>query len=105
MIFKKIKDNKKRYLFFKLEYLKKIYKIIAINFLNNLKYYKNKKYYYTSLIKLQKKISKISKTQLKNRCILSNRNKSILKPYSLSRIKMRELLLFGILPGYSKAAW
>jgi len=105
MILKKIQDNKKRSLFLKLEYSKNIYKIIKINFLNNLKHSKNKKYYYKLLLKLQKKISKISKTQLKNRCILSNRSRSVLKPYSLSRIKMRELLLFGLLPGYSKSAW
>jgi len=105
MILKKIQDNKKRDLFLKLEYKKRVYKIIAINILNNLKYYKNKKYYYTALIKIQQKISKISKTQIKNRCILSNRSRSVLKPYNISRIKMRELLLFNILPGYSKAAW
>jgi ribosomal protein S14 len=105
MILKKIQDNKKRYFFFKLEYLKKIYKIININFLNNPLYKKNKKYFSIFLFKIQTNINIISKAQLKNRCIISNRSKSILKPYSISRIKMRELLLFGILPGYSKAAW
>lgn len=105
MLSKKIQDIKKRNLFFKLEYLKKIYKIIQINFLNNIKFLKKRAYLYLKILKIQTKINKISKVQIKNRCILSNRNKSVYRPYFISRIKLRELLQFGILPGYRKAVW
>lgn len=105
MLIKKIQDNKKRNFFFKLEFLKKIYKILVINFLNIKKYNTKKIYIYYKLLKLQAKINIISKTQIKNRCILSNRNKAVLRKHGISRIKMLEFLKFGILPGYHKAAW
>lgn len=46
-----------------------------------------------------------SKTQLYNRCILSNRSRGIVKSYSISRLKFLELARFGIIPGYKKAVW
>ena len=65
----------------------------------------NKTFLLLKLAKLQKKITRISKIQLKNRCILSNRNKGVLSKYSISRIKMLELLRFGLVCGYKKAVW
>lgn len=105
MIIKKIKDNKKRSLFFKLENLKKIYKIIFIAILNKKKYRAKQKFLYIKLLKLKQIIGRISKTQLKNRCLVSNRSKSIMRPFFLSRIKMREYINAGLLPGYKKAVW
>ena len=105
MIIKQIQDKKKRLFFFKLEILKKMFKILKILLLNNPKFKKFKSYIFYNLIKINKKINKISKVQINNRCIISNRNKGVYRHYSLSRIKMRELLQFGILPGYKKAAW
>ena len=101
---KKYTDNLKRDKFLKQEFLKKIYKVLVITLLNQ-KIHVKKTFLLLKLAQLQKKISKISKIQLKNRCILSNRNKGILSKYSISRIKMLELLRFGIVCGYKKAVW
>ena len=57
------------------------------------------------MLNIQQKISRISKIRLKNRCILTNKNTGFLRPYSISRIKMRELMQFGIIPGSKKAVW
>lgn len=105
MIVKKIKDIKKRKVFAKLEYLKKIYKIIFIMLLNNFKFTSKKPVLYGKLLKLKNKICRISKVQIKNRCIVSNRSKAISRPFFLSRIKMREYIKAGLLPGYKKAVW
>lgn len=105
MKIKHIKDNKNRIFFSKFEYFKKVYKILLINFLNNTNFIEKRRYFFQKLLNIQYKMNKISKTQVKNRCILTNRSRSVLRHYSLSRIKMRELLRFGILPGYKKSAW
>jgi len=105
MLSKKFKDIKKRNVFFKLEYYKKIYKIAAIALLNNIRFKKNKKYFYSKLLKIQEHTKYFSKVQIKNRCVLSNRNKAVARPFFLSRIKMREFIHSGLLPGYKKAVW
>jgi len=118
MLYKKTKDIKKRQLFFKAEQLKKVFKLLSIKF--SLLYKKNNKKskklesielqiqksrIRLALMNLQHKITQISKTQIKNRCIISNRNKSVYRSHSISRLKMLEYLKFGILPGYKKAVW
>jgi len=105
MVIKKIKDIKKRNLFAKLEYLKKIYKVIFILLLNNDKFKTKKSILFSKLLKLKFKICRISKVQIKNRCVISNRSKAISRPFFLSRIKMREYIRAGLLPGYKKAVW
>jgi len=37
------------------------------------------------------------------RCILTNRSRGSIRPFNVARSKLRELLQFGILPGYKKA--
>jgi len=100
----KIKDIKTRQKFSKLENLKKLNKFLFINLLSRkIKLFSNASLQ-SQLLKLQIS-SKISRIKIKNRCILSNRNKGVSKYYSLSRIVMRDFMQFGILPGYSKAVW
>lgn len=43
-------------------------------------------------------------TKLVRRCVITNRSKSI-RPFKVSRIVARELMGFGIIPGYKKAVW
>jgi ribosomal protein S14 len=105
MLAKKIKDLNSRKKFYRLEYLKRIYKVLLLNLLTNKIHFKKKAVLILKFRKIQKKYTQISKVQIKSRCILSNRSHGILRKYSLSRIKMRELLQFGILPGYKKAVW
>jgi len=47
----------------------------------------------------------ISKTKVVRRCILTNRGRACTRPYNISRMVLRELLQFSILPGYQKAVW
>jgi small subunit ribosomal protein S14 len=44
-------------------------------------------------------------TRFKNRCVLTNRGRGITQDFKLSRIRLRELLSQGMIPGYKKASW
>jgi small subunit ribosomal protein S14 len=48
---------------------------------------------------------KSSLTQLRNRCVITGRSRGVLRPFSLSRIKMRELISHGLIPGFAKLVW
>jgi ribosomal protein S14 len=100
MLAKKIKDIKFRK-FFKKEELKN--KVNSFLFINQL----NKKNMSLNLIKtsvfLKKK--KTYKNQIVRRCIINNRNRSSLKHFNISRILLRDMFLFGVVPGYKKAVW
>ena len=39
------------------------------------------------------------------RCLLTNRSRAIYRPFGLSRLVLRDLIQFGLLPGYTKAIW
>ena len=43
--------------------------------------------------------------RIKNRCILTNRSKSIYRDYKLSRIVIRKLALEGNLTGVKRSSW
>lgn len=58
-----------------------------------------------SFLKNKNKIKNKSKTRMTNRCVLNNRGRGVLRPYGISRTLMRELMQFGVIPGYSKAVW
>lgn len=107
MQIKKSKDLKLRLLYQKNELIKKVFKILLTTFSYNLKYsqenlcVENFKIFF----RIYKKALKSSRTKIFNRCILTNRSRGLLRKYSISRIKMREMLQYGLLPGYSKAVW
>ncbi len=46
-----------------------------------------------------------SKVRLKNRCMLTNRSHGVYRKFRLSRIRLREMLANGLMPGYKKAVW
>ena len=100
MLSSKIKDISLRKKFLKIEKIKKIKNFLFINFLSKKK---NPKLIY-SLLLLKSKI-KGSKTKIKNRCIYTNRNKGVSKYFSLSRISQKDLMQFGIVPGFIKSVW
>ena len=39
------------------------------------------------------------------RCILTNRTRGTFQKFNISRIVLRDLMSFGIIPGYKKAVW
>lgn len=90
------KDLRKRLLFHNLEIRKNILKYIIIN--NNNKILKQRlKYKYNNYMR--------SIIQIKNRCLISNRQHSVYRFFKLSRIKLKEFALQGILYGVKKASW
>jgi len=106
MLFNKIKDIKSRKLFNKVEKLRKIQKFIFITFLSN-PLIRNKKkapFLIFSLNNILKKSSK-SKVKIVRRCAINNRARGVFRPYNISRILLRELMQFGVVPGFSKAVW
>jgi len=105
MLSSKIKDLKNRKLFIKVENNKLLYKFLLINILNNPSFLEPKKPFF---IKFFKKFSKINykvSTRILNKCVLSNRNKKTFRKFKLSRLMTKELLTFGLIPGYKKAVW
>jgi ribosomal protein S14 len=106
MYYLKIKDQKYRKHFKKFE-IKFILKKFVIKNLLAFLYYNSKisiiqkKKIYYQLLKYKKKniLNKIVR-----RCILTNRSKS-LRFLKISRLEAKELISFGIIPGYKKAIW
>ena len=110
MLFSKIKDLKLRKLFYKFEYKNKINNFIHLNLVNKdfilLGNSKKSIFLYNSLsTNKNKKLKRYSKIKIVKRCIFTNRTKNIFKTYKLSQGNLRELVLFGIVPGYKKAIW
>lgn len=44
-------------------------------------------------------------TKIKNRCVQTGRSKGVCRLLKMSRIRMRELMAMGALPGIKKASW
>jgi len=105
MLSSKVKDLKLRKLFLKVEKKKKIHKFLFMNLLSRDSKSTKRQALLLSLLKLTSKVNRVSKIRLTNRCILSNRGRGVNKTYGLSRIVMRDLIQFGIIPGYKKAVW
>jgi ribosomal protein S14 len=101
MLASKIKDLRERKAFQSLEKSKIIKKFIFFSLLNE----DSSKKKLSLLILSSLKLKKISKTRVVRRCILTNRNRGVLRPFGISRIYLRELMQFGLIPGYSKAVW
>jgi small subunit ribosomal protein S14 len=45
------------------------------------------------------------RNKIRNRCVLTARSRSVIRFFSLSRIKFRELALKGLLFGIKKSSW
>ena len=91
------KNTKLRSFFKKVELKTKIKKFLVINLSNSLKHRQLTYNYF--------KFSTLSKTKLKRYCVLTGRSKGVSRDYSISRLQFKEMIKFGILPGYHKAVW
>lgn len=106
MYYLKIKDKKFRNIFYLLEKKIKLQKFIKTNLYSILYTNKNfseiyKKKIYYQLLKKKKKNFLL---KIVRRCILTNKSKS-LQFLKISRMQSKELISFGIIPGYTKAVW
>jgi small subunit ribosomal protein S14 len=105
MQYLKIKDFKNRKFVYLTEKKNLIKKIIFINFLNFFSNrFKKKRSIFLYLFFKKFKIFN-PKNKINRRCIISNRKRGIIRPYNVSRIVFKELVYFGLLPGYKKAVW
>lgn len=97
-----VKNKKIRLEFFKQEKSKLINKFLFVNLMNSSQ---NLKKLHPLLSRFSQKTDKVSKVKIKNKCVMTGRNKSVEKKYSFSRIILLDMLRFGIIPGYKKAVW
>lgn len=105
MLSLKIKDLKNRNLFLKNEKKNVIKQFLFIHFLCKPSI-KKKQLYFLYLLLQKNKYSKFkykTKTKVVRRCLISNRGRSNFRPYGVSRFILRNLMQYGILPGYKKA--
>jgi small subunit ribosomal protein S14 len=59
----------------------------------------------TFIFKNSKDIRFKNKVRMVNRCVVNNRGRGVFRPFGISRVLLRNLMQFGLLPGYSKAVW
>jgi ribosomal protein S14 len=105
MLLYKIKDLKLRNKYLKSEYKLKSKKFVFINLISNTNFDKITmgSLYKMLYLKLLKKNT--YKNKILNRCLITDRTKSVYKPFNLSRSIFKDLLQLGLVPGYKKAAW
>ena len=60
---------------------------------------------FAARMKLAKLPRNSSRTRIHNRCDLSGRPKGYYRKLKVSRIALRELANFGLVPGMTKASW
>ena len=46
-----------------------------------------------------------SKTRVRNRCSITGRSRGYLRKFGLSRIALRDMASYGLLPGIQKSSW
>ncbi len=104
MLSSKIKDLKLRKKVYNTEINKNISRFMFINILNNknlsLDVKKKATNYLTHLLNKGE-----SKTKIVRRCSLTTRSRVSYRKLGISRVKLREMLKAGVLPGYTKAVW
>ena len=54
---------------------------------------------------LQKLPRNSSKVRMRNRCKLTGRPRGYMRNFGVSRVTFREMVLFGLIPGVTKASW
>jgi ribosomal protein S14 len=105
MISKQFKNIKLRKSVSKDEISKKINKFLFINLLNRTECLDLKSKLILLFLKQKTNSKKNSKVLITNRCIFNNRSRGVYRPFGVSRSLLRELMQFGLVPGYSKGVW
>jgi small subunit ribosomal protein S14 len=104
MLFAKIKDKKQRELLSKTEKKKLLNKFILTYLLSRENKFYSKE---INLVVLKSVLNERyhSKVRINRRCVINNRNRGVLRAFGVSRMRFRELISFGLVPGYAKAVW
>lgn len=104
MLFSKVRDYRIRKQLQREEAFKSAFKYAWINFLNKKTNEKKCENLLNNTSNFALNLSpRSSKTKLVRRCVLNNRARGLTKPYNISRIKLREMIQFGVIPGYKKS--
>jgi len=104
MILRTSKDKRLRAKIEQLELKKLKHKLLFTSVLNDNNLNKKQKALCLSLLNEQK-IENASKTKLVNRCLLTHKSRIMYKAFKVNRMKLKDMLQMGILPGYKKAVW
>ncbi len=105
MLSSKIKDLKNRQLFLRVENSKLLNKFIFISLTNNPSFTTTKNLLLFKYFRKFNKIQYKASTRILNKCLFSNRNRKTFSHFKLSRLVAKDLLSFGLIPGYKKAVW
>ena len=107
MLFSKVKDLNLRLKFSKLELKKRVDKYVKLNILIKSTLLKGDQKRRAFILKSLYSETKIggSKVKITQRCILTNRPRGAQRSHLISRNIFRDMLQFGIIPGYKKAVW
>ena len=60
---------------------------------------------FAARLKLAEMPRNSSKVRIKHRCDLTGRSRSVYRKFRLSRIALRDMANFGLIPGMTKASW
>ncbi len=93
------RDEKRRQMVEK--YAKKRAELIAI--INNVSLSDVERY--EARLKLQKLPRDASPVRLRNRCQITGRPRGVFRKFGLGRLKLRDLVMKGEVPGMVKASW
>ncbi len=58
-----------------------------------------------AMLKLQSLPRNSSPVRLRNRCAMTGRPRGVFRKFGLARLKLRELMMRGEVPGVTKASW
>jgi ribosomal protein S14 len=78
-------------------------KYLRANLLNSPKFKRHRnayRYYFNKKLK-----TRVSKTKLVRRCLLTYKARVMHKKFKISRVKLKKLLDFNLVAGYKKAIW
>jgi ribosomal protein S14 len=103
MKYLRLKDRTFRVSFLKNEKKFKVLKFVFTNLLNKKDVVKKNVIFH--FLKLNKKNIKLKKlkARIRNRCVETGTSRSVSRSFKVSRRNLRNLLSFGILPGYRKS--
>ena len=105
MLSSKTRDLKVRKSFKSIEKRRLIDKFTFFSALNNSNSNKSEVLFNYVKLNNSKNIKSRSRTRFSSRCIISNRGRGIVRPFNVSRITLRGMFSFGVIPGYKKAVW
>ena len=106
MLYTKVKDLKFRKKYYKTEKVHLVNSFLFKNIMTiiHLKNFNPQKKKDIMFKCLQKKKLRIKNRNVR-RCVFTNRSRSVLRPFKMSRSLLRELMGFGVIPGCKKVSW